>query len=779
MTVEKERVFLIGVGGMGMAPLAIYLQESGLSVIGYDDNLRPAIRNLLVRNGVEIVEEREVPGRISKVVFSSAISREHSLFRESERKGLPLMRRGEMLASLLSENKLLAVVGSHGKTTTTGMLIHILEESGFPVGYLFGGLYADEENLPARFRAVEWMVAEVDESDGTIELFNPEITLVLNLDWDHTDYYATEEDLDSAIGRLFRRTRSSILLPAGDGKLKRLAQAAGCETIEFGRGGEFDLREIRNEGEYEVLSLDGHYKVKELKVRSFCEFNANNAAAGLAAAHLLCGNPTIDCLENFPGIRRRQALLYNSPFLTVIEDYAHHPVEISELLKCLRKRYPDRKMITVFQPHRYSRTLTFKSAFAEVFREVDMLYLLEVYAASEPERSGGTSTDILSLIDEAPPAKLLRTRGELALNLRESAGNSDLIVFVGAGDIDQWAAGYVKRLSAADTVLVPPKKEFVNGSAQKGASGPLWWEKLAPGLSPDTKLVRDASLADKTTLRVGGRADYYAEPASEADLGLLLKSARAEGVAVFLLGRGSNLIVSEEGFAGMVIRLKHKCWKKIKRLDEGRLWASAGARLNQVCGEACRFGLSGFEFMEGIPGSVGGSLRMNAGAMGGWMFDVVEEVRYMSLEGEPRIKNGADFHVGYRDCRELDEAVALGAIFRASSESTEGEIREKIASFSKNRKETQPRGASAGCIFKNPENGYAGQLIDELGLKGRRVGGAQVSTIHGNFIVNCGGATSSDVLNLIREVRREIKERRGVELEPEVLLLGRSWNEVL
>ncbi len=309
------------------------------------------------------------------------------------------------------------------------------------------------------------------------------------------------------------------------------------------------------------------------------------------------------------------------------------------------------------------------------------------------------------------------------------------------------------------------------------------WDDLADTLrgrlGAASRLTREEPLASRTTLRVGGTARLLAEPADVADLQTLLRAAAAGGLEVFILGRGSNLIVPDEGVDGLVVALTHESWAGFAPRADGRVWAGAGLRLKALCGLAAKAGLAGFEFLEGIPGSVGGALRMNAGAMGGWMFDVVEEVQLMSLAGELSTRPRAALHCDYRHCAELEHALALGALLRPAAPAAAAAIGRQIDVYRKKRHEAQPREPSAGCIFKNPPGDSAGRLIDGCGLKGERSGGAEVSLVHANFIVNRGGATAADVLALIRYVRRRVREREGVELQPEVLLYGRSWEEVL
>jgi UDP-N-acetylenolpyruvoylglucosamine reductase len=187
--------------------------------------------------------------------------------------------------------------------------------------------------------------------------------------------------------------------------------------------------------------------------------------------------------------------------------------------------------------------------------------------------------------------------------------------------------------------------------------------------------------------------------------------------------------------------------------------------------EAKRHGLAGLEFLEGIPGSVGGALRMNAGAMGSWFFDVVESIRFMDYSGKAYERRTREVHVEYRGCPLFKNHIALGAVL-LGHEAPKEAVAERMNGFSQKRWKSQPAAPSAGCIFKNTNLMPAGKLIDELGLKGTRVGGAVVSDIHGNFIINEGNATATDVLKLIELIKQRAKAARGIDLETEVEIIG-------
>lgn len=294
--------------------------------------------------------------------------------------------------------------------------------------------------------------------------------------------------------------------------------------------------------------------------------------------------------------------------------------------------------------------------------------------------------------------------------------------------------------------------------------------ELKAKLSDQAILRSDEQLAKRTTLRVGGSADFYAEPASEADLASILQWCGQYQLPFVMLGRGSNLLIRDGGIRGAVICLAQPHFSRIE-ISGYHIYCGAGAKLKQVSVDAKRENLTGLEFLEGIPGTVGGALRMNAGAMGGWMFDVVESIRYMDYEGQAHEQPAGEIKVEYRSCPLLKDHIALGAVLKGHPAAREV-VEKRMKGFSQKRWESQPAAPSAGCIFKNPGTIPAGKLIDELGLKGTRVGDAVVSQEHGNFIINDGHATARDVLDLINLIRQRVKAERGIELETEVEIIG-------
>lgn len=299
-----------------------------------------------------------------------------------------------------------------------------------------------------------------------------------------------------------------------------------------------------------------------------------------------------------------------------------------------------------------------------------------------------------------------------------------------------------------------------------------WRNELEGMLAAETLRKRDYPMKKLTTLRVGGNADLYVEPSRLEELKGILSYCAAKGVPTFLLGRGSNLLVRDGGIRGVVYSLRHAVFSEVELKGERLLIeAGAGATVRRISQFAQSQGLAGLEFLEGIPGSLGGGLKMNAGAYKASLFDVVESVKVMSWDGEISEVSGAEIPASYRSCPYFENKIALSAVLRVYAGAPE-QIRETMLKMREKRLESQTQSPSAGCAFKNPPGHSAGQLIDSLGLKGESVGGAQVSDRHANFLINKNNATARDVLELIERIRGKVLEKYGLNLETEVMIVG-------
>ena len=277
-----------------------------------------------------------------------------------------------------------------------------------------------------------------------------------------------------------------------------------------------------------------------------------------------------------------------------------------------------------------------------------------------------------------------------------------------------------------------------------------------------------------TTFQIGGPADRFAAVETLPQLKALLQALESQGLPSLVLGQGSNLLVSDKGIRGAVLLLSGE-FKAVTLLEDGLVRAGAGASLASVCRFAQEHSLTGLEFAWGIPGSVGGAAYMDAGAYGGEMKDVVERVRHLTPAGEEGEAAGEALQFAYRKSRYTGGRDIITFVEYRLAPGDPAQISAQMEDLMARRKSKQPYDMpSAGSVFKRPEGYYAAALIEECGLKGRRVGGAQVSEKHAGFIVNTGGATCQDVLGLIEEIQREVFAQKGVRLETEVRVTGEA-----
>ena len=301
-------------------------------------------------------------------------------------------------------------------------------------------------------------------------------------------------------------------------------------------------------------------------------------------------------------------------------------------------------------------------------------------------------------------------------------------------------------------------------------------ERLGPGASE--RIFQNEPMAPRTTFRVGGPADCLLSPASSEEIALAVRFCREYEVPLTLMGAGSNVLVSDLGIRGLVVSIGEDYARiGVDKEQEGTtgLFAEAGARLSALAAFASRSGLSGLEAMSGIPGSVGGAVYMNAGAYERSMQDVVFHTDYLDAEGCAHVAEYGEQGFGYRRSLFMDHGhIVTRTTFRLVADAPD-HIAERVSDYSKRRRSSQPLELpSAGSVFRRPIGNYAGRLVEESGMKGESIGGAQVSSKHAGFIVNTGGATASDVRRLMEKVQRTVESRTGIRLEPEILMLG-EW----
>lgn len=440
-------VHFIGIGGIGMSGIAEVLLSQGVRVTGSDvaESLTTQrLRDLGV--SISIGHKKENIGEASIIVHTSAIKQDNPELVEARLTNRPTMRRAEMLAELMKLKHGLAVGGTHGKTTTTSFLATILKESKLDPTYIIGGVVKNL-NGHARVGEGQYLVAEADESDGSFLLLNPIMSLITNIDNDHLDHYGSEEALENAFTEFANKVPfyGLAVLNGSDVNVKKLIPKMKRPYITFGIKGNDDYFDY--EADELSQTIDGvQYTLKirgenfgQVKIQLPGRHNVLNSLGAIALAHSLGVDLSliIKGVEKFEGVGRRFQKVYDDNDLIVIDDYGHHPTEISETIKTALSIKGQRRLVVFFEPHRYTRTKDCWDQFLHCFNGADELFLSPIYPASEKEIPGINSTALVEDINRLHPglANDLPSTEEFKTCLKKFKGRSTLILCMGAGSI--------------------------------------------------------------------------------------------------------------------------------------------------------------------------------------------------------------------------------------------------------------------------------------------------------------------------------------------------------
>ncbi len=749
LTGSSRRVHLIGVAGSGMSGIAGLLLALGHRVSG-SDKVNTVEIGRLRKKGLlfHIPHQADEVTETDLVIYSSAIKAGNVAYDAARKLGLPTVRRADALAAIMSAKKGIVICGMHGKTTTSSMAAHVFRSCGLKPSHYVG---AEIPILGTNARwdsEGEYFVAEGDESDGTLINYHPAHAIVLNIEPEHLDFYKDLAAIDAVYAKLVGQTRGKVVYCGDDPGATRVCSshpgAISYGQLESNRYRISGIAAQNFRSRFQVLKDGTLLGIASLNIPGI--HNAVNSLAVIALA-VEIGLPfekIAAALENFQGARRRFEICYETRRNLVVDDYGHHPTEVAATIATARTG-GWKRVLVMFQPHRYTRTLALKEEFGRAFDQADSVFIADVYPASEkpiPGVSGQMIVDAMRTHGH-PHVEFQPDIRRIHRNAGWEIQDGDLVLSLGAGNIHEAGARLVSDLAMRDRLL--------------GVMGPGSIRLHEP-------------LSRHTTMRVGGPAQFWAEPETEEGFADLVQLCFDEDIPFMVMGRGSNLLVRDGGVAGVVAHLSKGEFAR-HLVNGNEITAGVGLKLKQITAIARNAGIGGFEWMEGIPGNLGGSLRMNAGAMGAETFDQVVSVRYCDQDGNIFTRPPAEMEVRYRDVRTLDQNYALSATLRGIPANTT-DIETRIADSERKRRESQPIAASAGCIFKNPDQTPAGRLIEELGFKNFTVGRARVSEVHGNFIVNDGGATAEEILTLIEEIKAAAARERGINLETEVQIVG-------
>ena len=796
-----------------MAPLARFLVDKGYAVFGWDDFATEERKKQL-----SFVRWQEtVPNGCAVCVYSPAVDEDNAL-RKAASAVCPCMPRGAFVAQLLKSERLCVICGSHGKSTTTAYLIHFFKQHNLPVNYIGGAEFQKNFYTPAcgKYKNA-WTLLELDESDGTIDAFSPDTTVILNADWDHPRHYPTAEAYRKVFENLALRTKECVI---------------SNEDFPL-----FHAKRLRIPPVPTLLAFDA-------------------AAAGEAFRYLTGQTASIADTASFPGIKRRQEILLQTEHLKVLSDYAHHPSELQALLQVLKREKSS--LVLAFEPHRASRLKCYFEDFVRVLKDYPKVYIHPLYEAFEA--TGCNEKNLLEALPNAQPLEQLKPDDYVACE------HPTTIAFIGAGKIDAYARRWVEHwtqavkdfferrgvmlktnvslrnaslmgiggsalficepknlrelqtllhecrrmslrifpLGGGSNVLIPEdridgvivrlngecwnfctfglEKEYANASEEERVN--FLETSLPEGLRKGRgKEASERNFSSKAYDVASVRDDFadgnepinFAVSVSNGSDEVDFAKANALGIRETSPNE-AFLELSEKSFS------KHNIRFPAEAIDETSeavyVHVGAGMHLQAFLDVMEARGIGGFEFLDGIPGTVGGALAMNAGTEGKGILDVTSHVFWMDEASRAQCTGHSALNYGYRSCETFKNGIILSAVLRGIPSSTE-EIHQRRAALSKKREQSQPKGKMLGCFFKNPPNSSAGRLLEQCGAKGKREGGIFVSERHANFIINNGNGRLCDVIRLVRQLRTTVHERSGVWLEPEVRILGRNWEEFL
>lgn len=454
-----RRIHLVGIGGTGMSGIAEILLNLGFDVTGSDLKLTDVTARL-EKLGASIVQGHlsSLAEQADVTVISSAVSEENPEVRLSRSAGIPVIPRAEILAELMRVKRGVAVGGAHGKTTTTWLISLVLAEAGLDPTVVVGGRLK-QIGSNAKLGSGDLLVAEADESDGTFLMLTPAIAVVTNIDREHLDFYKDLDEIKAAFLRFMNKVPffGVVVVNADNPEVRSLLPSVKRRTITFGMESWADVRaeHIRQEGHTMHFSVRAFgEEMGGITMRVPGMHNVLNALAAVAVGLELevPFSAIATGLESFRGIHRRMEVKGEHRGRLVIDDYGHHPTEVRVTLNALRKAYPNRRLVVLFQPHRYSRTLKLRDEFATAFQDAHMLYLLDIYAASEDPIEGVDSGLIIQEINktEGPAVEWVRDHDEAVDRIVRESLPGDLILTLGAGDVWRLGEEIFLRLTRRD-----------------------------------------------------------------------------------------------------------------------------------------------------------------------------------------------------------------------------------------------------------------------------------------------------------------------------------------
>lgn len=729
---KLKKIHFIGIGGSGISGVAYLAEKFGYSVSGCDLEEDTAYsKNILKGHSPSHLRNVDI------VVASPAL-----FFKEDETPEIAEAKSQNKLITwqeflgkvLLKDKKQICIAGTHGKSTTTAMVGKLLIDAGMDPVVMVGAV-VPEWGRNSRYGNGEYAVIEADEFNNNFLNYSPDIAVVNNIEFDHPDFFKSEEEVKESFSKFTSNLKGSKIL---------------------------------------ITEKDSPGKKFNLKILG--EHNQKNANMVFKLGQIL-GIPEdkiIRSIESFNGIGRRMELISDGD-IKIYDDYAHHPTAIGATLKALRQKYPENKIWAIDEPHGFSRTKALLSQYKNIFNDADKVLIGPIYKARDKE-DFGMSPQKIAEVSEHRNIKAFDSFPELLKVLLSEIKAGDIVLVMGAGKSYLWA----REIKSA---------------------------------------VGEISFSELTTFRTGGKIKKYFEVKNDKEMEEAAKYAKSNNLPVFIIGGGTDILVSDSDFNGVVIKY---IGDKIEFRDDGTVVAEAGGVWDKVSEESVERNLQGIECLSGIPGSVGAAPIQNIGAYGQELKETFVSLKAYDLENQKFVDfNSDDCKFGYRESifktKEYWQKFVICSVTLKLNKNKEGkvnyeslkkyittenpslkEIRDAVLKVRAEKLEDPKEIGNAGSFFKNPVISAeekekllkdfpemkifpfgdkfkisAGWLLETAGWKGKEYKTAGVSKKHALILVNPkGDATSQDVYELSEKIIEDVKNKFGVTLEREVQLIN-------
>lgn len=754
---QAKNIFFLGIKGVAMANLGVILKKMGKNVAGCDITEEFITDKLLNDNKIDWTvgfDFKKLPKQTDLIVYSAAHGGTNNpLIIEAVTNNIKIISQAKLLGELMDQFETkIAVSGCHGKTTTSSLLVYALNKLNQKPSYLVGvPFFTDYQG--GDFQDNKYFVAEADEYgvnppvDKTpkFNLLNPDYIIATNVDFDHPDVYKDIEETKKAFKKFFGNKK--IIANIDDKNLLRCIDTS--KTITYGESKKANYQIINtkineNESSFEIKNIG------EFKISLFGKHNISNAAAVIIQL-LELGfqyQEIKKAIIGFTGAERRFEKIYFKNNIYLFDDYAHHPAEIAATINGSKSRFKNRRIIVIFQPHTYSRTNNLLREFRASLSLADQAFILPIFASAR-EKIGQYKVSSKDIVKGKNNLLFVNSNSQLTIELDKFVKNGDVIFTMGAGDVYKLKNELIK---------------IINNKSSSFAKA-----------SVDKQIERNKDLKQFNTLKTSAIAEYFLEAKSREDLIEGKKFALNNDLSIFILAGGSNLAIIKDKIKGLVIKNSYKVLKVIKETDkEVFISVSSGYPVSLLVNETVSKGFEGFEYHKGLPGTVGGAIYMNSKWTKpiNYFGDNLVKADLVDDSGNVKTieRNYFNFAYDYSILQKTKE-ILLQAVFVLKKVDPKI-LKERAEKSFEYRKQTQPMGEkTSGCFFRNVEGKSSGQMIDQAGLKGFSVGDFFVSPIHANFIINRGNGKRKDLLQLVKIIKEKVKQKFGVELEEEVIIV--------